>query len=124
MYGRQARLARASRAPCQDTRSAILREGGAVATAGFRTATKTRGAHCLGATRQIFNPLRISNAPLLSTRLPARSGYGPLLRAQSGSRTQSGLQMMRDKSSESWRRAGDSNSETPCGVVDFKTTQL
>jgi len=21
-----------------------------------------------------------------------------------------------------WRRAGDSNSETPCGVVDFKTT--
>src|SRR6266480_2775689 len=22
-----------------------------------------------------------------------------------------------------WRRAGDSNSETPCGVVDFKTTQ-
>ncbi len=28
--------------------------------------------------------------------------------------------MMLDKSSESWRRAGDSNSETPCGVMDFK----
>src|SRR5207247_9331666 len=23
-----------------------------------------------------------------------------------------------------WRRAGDSNSETPCGVVDFKSTAL
>src|SRR2546426_6994028 len=35
--------------------------------------------------------------------------------AQSGSKAQSRLQMMLDKSSESWRRAGDSNSETPWG---------